>query len=365
MNIKFLPPYMNFALKFLIINILTTSMLFASKDSNSPIVTITTVTQSKINSHSIVTGTVTSTRVSRISSQISGLAKTLHYKEGDQVSKNNILVSLDSELQQLSVDAAHQASVQAKHELDDAKRRLENAKSLKHNSLISDNEFDLLLAEVMIKQASLDRHNAEENKQRAILQRYNIHAPFSGMVSIKFKEVGEWISPGEPVLELISLEQLRAEFRIDQKIYPKIYENQRIVVSSDVNPDITVSGVIKSIIHESNSYERTFIIHVPIDQNTLNVMPGMSVRGRINLSNDEAQLTIPQDAVIRDPDGSTQVWTVKNNKVSQQIIELGERFEDMVIVKQGLNTGDKVVTRGNESLQEGQTVRIRVFNTNN
>ncbi len=340
-------------------------MLFAGEHSHSPIVTTTIVTESKINNHSILTGTVNSTRVSRISSQISGLAKTLHYKEGDHVSKNNILVSLDSELQQLSVDAAHQASIQAKHELDDAKRRLENAKSLKQNSLISDNEFDLLLAEVMIKQASLDRHNAEEKKQRAILQRYEIHAPFSGMVSMKFREVGEWITPGEPVLELISLEQLRAEFRVDQKIYPKVYKNQRIVVSSDVNPDRTFSGVIQSIIHESNTYERTFIIHVPIDQNALKVMPGMSVRGLINLSGNEPQIAIPQDAVIRHPDGATQVWTVKDNKVTRQIIELGERFEDMVTVKQGLRAGDKLVIRGNESLQDGQAVRIRDFNTSN
>ncbi len=73
-------------------------------------------------------------------------------------------------------------------------------------------------------------------------------------------------------------------------------------------------------------------------------------------------MVVSRDALIRYPDGRVTVWVLKEQgekiSVTERRVEIGLAFDGLVQVLSGLEEGERVVVRGNESLREGQTVRL-------
>jgi membrane fusion protein (multidrug efflux system) len=88
----------------------------------------------------------------------------------------------------------------------------------------------------------------------------------------------------------------------------------------------------------------------------------MSARVLIDLDTGKRVVAVNRDALIRYPDGRVTVWVLKEagdeTSVTERRIQIGLAFDGMVQVLSGLKEGDRVVVRGNESLREGQTVRL-------
>ena len=88
----------------------------------------------------------------------------------------------------------------------------------------------------------------------------------------------------------------------------------------------------------------------------------MSVRGKTNIDTGRSGVAVSRDAILRFPDGRVTVWVVDTGGdmpvVREQVVRTGFEFSGVVEITEGLADGDVVVVRGNETLQEGQTVTI-------
>ena len=334
----------------------------SSSADDLSLVVVEKVSQSNTDDYTVLTGTIASSKVARISSQISGQVQSIKIAEGEYLNKGDVILYLDDEIQKLTLRAAKADTKQAEAALVDSKRRLEKAKQLIERNVISENDFDLLKSEVEIDTAALQRQIEEERRQLALLNRYSVSAPFSGIISEKFTEIGEWITPGMPIVRLVNLDDLRAEFRVSQNLFANVYEKQRVLLSVDAHPDKVFEGFIDAIIPENDIDARTFLVYVPIDAKTTDTIPGMSVRGRINLLEKGPKITVSRDALVRHPDGSTRIWIASEKDgqyiVSEQIVETGQSFGNQITITSGLKVDDLIVTRGNESLYDGESVNI-------
>ena len=106
---------------------------------------------------------------------------------------------------------------------------------------------------------------------------------------------------------------------------------------------------------------RTFLARVSVDDPKGMMTPGMSATVVFEARGAQRTLMVPRDAVVRHSDGSASVWVVEEGKmptVSERKVQLGRTVERMVEVRQGLEPGRRVVLRGNETLKQGQAVRI-------
>ena len=309
-----------------------------------------------------LTGTITSPKHARLSTEVSGLVETLEVEVGDVVMAGDILLQLDDEIETHRLTAAVAATRQAEAELADARRRYQDAKRLLKQNTISRNEIQLREAEVRIDEAALQRQTAEMKRQEATVQRYRLKAPFNGVISERLTEIGEWIDPGKPVLTLVAIEELRAEFRVPQEFFIAIDEKTEVTVSLDALADKTFAGKIEAVVPVSDPSARTFLIHVVMPDVDSKMTPGMSVHGILHLSTDRRGVVVSRDALFRYPDGRVTVWTVSQQQdesvVAEQRVELGNSFNGQVSILEGIKAGDVVVVQGNESLQEGQRVRI-------
>ena len=336
---------------------------YAAKPTH-PIVITSQVEQGTIIDEIKLSGTVSSPRVTRLSAEVSGLINHVYVDAGSLVKSGETLLSLDTELENLSLQAADATAQRATEELADAKRRFEDGKRLAKKKTLSANELKSLEANVNIARATLQRYTAEKQLQQARLERHQLAAPFTGVISQKFVEIGEWIKPGDTVMELVANENLRIDFQVPQQEFPRIKSSSEIRITLDALPDKVFNGVIQTVVPYSDSDARTFLLRVSLSDSSPAILPGMSASGLLRLTTESQGLIVSRDAVLRYPDGRITVWVVKkhgdNMIVTERRVKIGSSFNNRVSILSGLKAGDQIVVEGNESLKDGQTVILKI-----
>jgi RND family efflux transporter MFP subunit len=311
-----------------------------------------------------VNGTVTSPQSATLSPSIGGLIEKTLVDAGDRVAAGALLVTLDSELGRLTLERAVAEETQARIELDDAKRRLTEAERVGPQRGIAESEIKSLRAEVTRNEAALEASAAAARQQRAVVRRHEVRAPFSGVVSQRLAQVGEWVNPGDGLVELVATEGLRFDFRVPQTYYAKLDAETRVDLVLDAVPGQVMPGRVQSIVPVKDPGARTFLLRVLADASAdLAVTPGMSVRATIRIDTGRKAVVVPRDAVLMHPDGRKTVWVVEAEDgqpiVHEKRIQAGLEFDGLVEVREGLGSGLDIVTRGNEALRDGETVVLR------
>jgi RND family efflux transporter MFP subunit len=310
-----------------------------------------------------VSGTVTSPRVAQLSPQVAGMVAEVLVEAGDRVAAGAPLVRLDPTISQLVVEAADAAAEQAREELADARRRLADARSLVGSRGIAETEVRARESEVRADAATLRLREAEQRREQERLRRHEITAPFAGVISRKLTEAGEWVAPGDEILELMADSALRIDFRVPQAYFPRVSRDTVVEVMLEALPGRTLAVGIGEIVPVSDPRARTFLIRVYPAQQGLPLTPGMSASGTLQLRTGEQAAVVSRDALIRHPDGRITVWVVEGSGdeavVSERPVDTGLTFDGRVAVLQGLEAGMRVVVEGNEALQQGQRVTIR------
>ncbi len=310
-----------------------------------------------------LSGSVISPQIANLSTEVSGIVERIEVEVGDQVKAGDLILKLNSELSELSVDAARAETNQAIEELDDTRRRLADAKRLAQSSNLSVNEVKSLASRERINIAGVERFRAAQKRQEAQLDRHTLRAPFGGVISRKQVEQGEWVTPGQAVVELVASDHLLIEFQAPQDIFARLGKVSAIYTTFDALPDQVMTAHIEIVIPIVNPTTRTFIIRTALDSADAQLAPGMSASAVLNLSAGSRGVVINRDALIRYPDGRVTIWVViqegRQAKVQERRVEIGTGFDGKIAIKKGLSAGSRVVVLGNEALRDGQIVTVK------
>lgn len=311
-----------------------------------------------------VTGTVTSPRNAVLSTAVGGLVDDIRVDQGARVERGEALLRLDAELAAIAVDRANADLRRAEATLADARRRLEEGERVGPERGIARTEIESRRAEVRIGEAAVAVARANAREQEALLARHTLTAPFDGVVSERSAELGEWVNPGDGLFELVATDKLRFDFRISQQYFGALTTATPIEIFPDATPGEGIPGHIAAIVPVKSPGARTFLVRAIADPDAASagVTPGMSVRGQLRLETGRQGVVVSRDAILRYPDGRIMVWVVDQTgeapAVREQRVRIGLAFDRYVEIRDGVSVGDIVVTRGNETLQQGQSVRI-------
>ncbi len=313
-----------------------------------------------------VSGSVTSPRSAVLSTAVAGLVAEIAVDEGHRVEAGEALLSLDAELAELALDRSLAEVRQSEAALADARRRLADAEAVGAKRAIARTDIESLRAEVLSDEAALAATRAASREQEAIVARHRLRAPFAGVISVRHTEMGEWVNPGDGLLELVATENLRFDFRVAQDYFGALTPDTPVEIALDAVPDRVLRGRIDAIVPVKSPGARTFLVRVLTDDievgEALAITPGMSVRGRLKLDTGRRGIAVSRDALMRFPDGRISVWVVDDEDelpiVRERSVQTGFEFDGQVEITTGLADGDLVVTRGNETLQDGQAVII-------
>jgi multidrug efflux pump subunit AcrA (membrane-fusion protein) len=278
---------------------------------------------------------------------------------------------------------AEEAVKQAQSRYDYAKSQRERMEALYQKQIISKKDFDnadteysvceaqLVSSKVRLKQlregarpeereasrAKLKEMEAVLLQEQTRLQNTTITAPFSGEITRKYVDVGALVSPSTPLVTLVHTETLKVVANILEKDISLVKPGMKVRIQTEAFPDRNFEGSIVRINSALDIATRTLQTEIHIPNAGRMLRPGMFAKIEIALSNRVGTLIIPRVAVVEEGKDRV-VFVVENNQALRKTIVTGIEQDDIVEVRQGLNEGDRIVTKGQSSLKDRSAVRV-------
>ena len=344
--------------------LLVASLVHGQEEKAIPVKIVKTII-APVHEELPLTGSVTTRRLSRISPEVAGLVATLHVDEGDEVKQGDALLELDKVLAGIDSAAARAQVKEAQARLKEAVRQKDEAAELVAKKHIPATRYEATLAMVEMDTAVLERLKKELNRWEEIVSRHVIKAPFDGVITQKMIEKGEWVSIDTPLLELAEINLLRVNVPVPQFYFNDLQLGTPVRLTFDAYPGRDFLAEVTMKVPMSNVSTRTFPVKIDLDNSERLLAPGMSARVIFQLNDaSELSLLLPQDAVVRKPDGSESIWVIQPGRDSltarQVQVRTGRSYRENIEITAGeVQAGDRVVVRGNEILRPGQRVEIK------
>ena len=289
-------------------------------------------------------GSLSAVQSVSISAEVDGHVDKIYFKNGQEVGNGMPIAQLNN----VQAQADYQSAVTA---LDLARQKYNRSKTLL-NTAISAQDLAQLKANVATQQAAVQ-------SAQALLQQKQIVAPFSGVLGEFKVNVGDYVSAGTPIVNLVNTSQLRVNFNLAENVKPQLQQGQLVKVVSSAYPNTIFYGTVSFISPTIDQNTRTIAVQalVPNPKNLLS--PGMFVRVSEQIAQLKNVVVVPEQAIEADLKGYYVFCVFQNNKVAQTYIDLGARDNGMVQVLSGLHADDVVVTAGQQKLQDGNIVQIQ------
>lgn len=307
--------------------------------------------------------TVIPLQETEIRAEVSGYVTNIYVTDGAVVNKGQALYEIDKTRYQAAVDQAKANLEIAKTNLQRVEKDLQRYQSLAEKDAIAKQTLDYAGTDVNSQKAQVQAAEAALITAKTNLQRSVITAPFSGTVGISQVRNGALVSAGSSLLNTISsTNPIAVEFQVNEKDISTISKLQ----SKSTNAQIFATlpdgaryenpGHIATIDRAVNSQTGTLKVRASFSNPTNALRAGMNTTLNIESTSTEEEIVIPYKAVFEQL-GVFNVYTVNDSsKVEIKHVTLGNKLNDKVIIKSGLNTGEKIVIEGVASIRPGAKV---------
>ncbi|WP_286715322.1 efflux RND transporter periplasmic adaptor subunit [Thalassolituus sp. UBA2009] len=281
---------------------------------------------------------------STISAQTSGAIKAVHYDVNDRVEQGALLLEIVDTQQQAQLEQARANLAQAKAQNEDAQVLLTRNSRLFKQGTLSQGEFDSSNARAKSAAAAVKAAAAALKQAEEQLAYTQVKAPYAGLVKTRYVEVGELVSPGQPLMTGVSLEQLRAVADAPQRIASQYQEASQIQVrvgEHSINPDSVVLFPYADATHHSVRLRANLPAN-SLDASGRALYPGQWSIIRVQTGERNA-LLIPASALLQRSE-LTSVYVLDNGQPELRQVRAGNRHNGMVEILSGLSAGDEIVS---------------------
>jgi membrane fusion protein (multidrug efflux system) len=296
-----------------------------------------------------VSGAIEANEQVQIRSEISGLVRSVNFKEGSNVNIGDLLIKIDDrELQAMLVQAKTKENLAAEIE--------GRAKKLLKSEAISQEEYDNAIAELKLLQA-------QTQLIRAQLSKTEIRAPFSGKIGLRNISSGTYITPATDIVNLVSVNPAKISFSVPEK-YAQMVQNGTNITFKIAGTSKIFNGKIYAKEPAIAVNTRTLIIKATSNNNDGLLLPGSFANITLPLENIKDAILVPSEAVIPILNGK-QVFVSKNGFAKAVEIKSEIRTDKDVLVSSGLTKGDTVLTSGVMAIKPDAPVKVKIVNPSN
>jgi len=325
----------------------------ASVGTTKPVsVEVATVRTITLHDEVQAVGSLRSRRSVVLRPEISGRVVALNFRDGARVRQGQWLAQLDDQLPQAQVQ-------QAQAELSIARANHQRNSELVAKGFISQRSVDESAANLDVAQAKLALAQATAARLRIV-------APFDGMAGISNVHVGDYLKDGADIVNIEDIDGLLVDFRLPERYQSQVKQGQTIRMVLDALPGTKHTAIVQALDPQIDANGRSLLVRASLQNHNGPLRPGMFARITLELGLRADSRMVPEEAIV--PQGSAAtVWKFepaadgKGGQVRRTPVELGLRRDGLVEVTKGLQTGDKVVTAGQQRLQkDGAKVQLFV-----
>lgn len=396
---------------------------WAQGPPRAPLVVVAPVTEKEVSVGQSFVGTVMASRKATIGSAVDGRVIEFPLNEGDRVAKDQPLAQLLTDTISLEIQAAEaelelrrQALAELENgtrpeELEQAKARMSSAEARRKylqarrerwqelydsNRAISEEELDEAISSgIEAEQAYLEAKAANDlaiagprkeqiaqaraqvavqeatvNRLKDQLTKHTIVSRFDGYVTKEHTEIGQWLKQGDPVAEVVALDEVEIVAYVVEQHVPHVHVGMPVSVEVPAIPGRTFEGEIKEVVPQADVQARTFPVKIRVKNEFSGDVPllkcGMYARASLPTGGTRKATLVPKDALVlggQQPivcvvEGATDNGTT--GKVVPVPVEIGVADGGLIQVTGPLEVGQLVVVQGNERLRPGMDVAIQI-----
>jgi membrane fusion protein, multidrug efflux system len=288
-------------------------------------------------------GTVRANESVDITAKVADRVAAIHFKEGQQVAKGDVLIELDSDEAKADLAAAQAAAT-------DSRSQFKRSQELFQTHALSEAQLDQLQATLLANEARVAAARSRVNDRV-------ITAPFGGRVGLRNLSLGGLVNPGAVITTLDDLSVVKLDFGVPEVFLATLQPGLTIEAGSTAYPGVKFAGRVASVDTRVDATTRSVAIRALIDNRDGRLRPGMFMTLKLKRSEGNA-LMLPEQAIVPENDRHF-VFVVSDGRARKREIKIGRRRPGEVEVLEGLTAHDNVVLDGTINVRDGSPVRLQ------
>lgn len=281
-----------------------------------------------------------------LAAEIAGPVDWVGPEEGEVLSAGQKIMTIDSVSQQANLESS-------RVDAEIKKKAMQRLQRLVAENLVSQQEYDNSVTAYEAARQNL-------NLARIALQKSIIEAPVAGVLDDRMVERGEYVKVGDPVALVVQVDRLKVLIAVPEKDvrYFHVDEEVSVVQSQiDTGEEIHRSGKLVHLAYKADPMTRTYQGKVEVDNQDLQLRPGMIVRIEALRRELKDAVAVPLYAVI-DLEGRKVVYVEVEGKAQLRPVKIDRVIGDQAIILEGLNFDDRLIVKGQQLLVDGAKVKV-------
>lgn len=277
-----------------------------------------------------------------LAAEVSGVVDVMRVEVGQRIGAGQLVAAVDTRAlaQALAEAEAYHRQATAQHQ---------RATSLYEKRSITQQQ---LLDAVTAK----DVADSRLASVRLDLEKSRIRAPWGGEVAARRVEVGDYVTPGQPVIELVDASTLKVRAPAPALDVPYLEIGAPVSIRVDAYPGEVFTGRLVRFGAELDPRARSLDVEAEIANRDGRLKPGMSARLEVPRRTLEDAVLVPLEALV-DLGEQRAVFVVLDGLARRRVVELGPVVGERVVVLSGVAAGEPVVVEGEQRIADGQAVR--------
>jgi len=315
-------------------------------------VVVTTVQSENFGASLAATGTVVSRNDARISSEVGGPLAWIA-EPGATVKRGDTLARIAPE--RLSLTLRDNEAALKRLEAQLSLLATQRARLQTLGNVVSQSQLDEALSRERMAEQDVEQARVARDRARLDLNRAAVRAPFDGVVAERLQQSGEFVASGAPLLRLVNERDLEVVARAPMTTADTVTAGADAQI---IDGDRKVSGKVRAVIPVGDERSRMVELRIAL---TDRWRVGAPVRVEIAPRDMRKVVTVPRDAVIL-RQGASYVMRVRADNTAERVaVNIGPGRENQVQIDGTLRAGDRVIIRGGERLEPGQSVSVRLL----
>ena len=311
-------------------------------------------------------GTVTALQTVDLRAQITSTVREIHIREGQNVQKGDLLISLDARAEEAGIQKAQAQVEKDRADLATANRDLERQRELFTQKFISQAALDVAQNKVDTLKGQLAVDQAAAESARVARAYTEIRAPFAGRTGAIPVRAGSLVQPAQntatsapPLVTVIQIDPISVAFTLPEQELPTLQQAMRTgtvpVTASTQAGDATFKGKINFVDNAVDTATGTIRVKAEFSNGDGRLWPGMYVNVELAPRTITQATVIPAQSLQTGPEGRFVYTVGADNKVASQPVQLAYLEQGFAVVK-GIEPGARVVAEGAQNLRPGSVV---------
>jgi RND family efflux transporter MFP subunit len=298
---------------------------------------------------------------------MSGKVESIMVEVGERVAQDDVLFVMDKEDIDKQVNQALSAYESAKasyevtlDQIENAKKTFQRIETLYNEGVVAESQYDeakiassdanLEAAKKAVEQARISYENTASASKDAVVK-----SPISGIVSNIDIVEGDFASPNQPPMTIVDSDNITVEVGVPANIINKVNIGDQVTVEISA-ADYKEDSVVDSISSSADPITNLYIIKIVLS-NDGTIKPGMFAKVYLNTDNIENTLAVKAEA-IKESDDRKYVFVAEGDYAVKKEVVTGLDNGYYIEIKEGLNVGDKVITVGQDYVNDGSKIKI-------